>query len=140
MSSIGLVNKSNFASGSMFVPGDFGSNRNASSVCFKMNPIQATLGFCEGIIDDAEMEDQQDSAGGVNQSSMKDTNMQMFQNDSIEALKDKSIPKFQIAPQFEGVSLGKQTDFRDPYGQKKEETRPNPSKLENDDQNSELSV
>ena len=86
------------------------------------------------------MEDQQDSTGGVMQSSMKATNMQMFQNDSIEALKDKTIPKFQVPPQFEGASHGNQTDFRDPFGQKKEETRPNPSKLENEDQNSELSV
>lgn len=71
---------------------------------------------------------------------MKDTNMQMFQNDSIEALKDKTIPKFKIPPQFEGAILGNQTDFRDPFGQKKENTRPNPSKLEIDDQNSEFSV
>lgn len=89
MSSIGIVNKSNFASGSMFVPGDFGSQRNASSVCFKMNPIQTAPGFCEGIIDDQEMED-------MNQSSAKPQNTKVFSGDSIEALKEKTTNRFQI--------------------------------------------
>ena len=59
MSSIGIIDKSNFVSGSMFVPGDFGSVRNASSMVFKMNPIQTAPNFCDGIIDDQEMEDLQ---------------------------------------------------------------------------------
>jgi hypothetical protein len=44
---------------SMFVAGDFGSQRGANSVMFKMNPIQTAPGFCEGIIDDEEMVDHQ---------------------------------------------------------------------------------
>lgn len=66
---------------------------------FKMNPIATAPGFCEGIIDDEEMVDQQilvsDNTG--KQSSMKMKNGTMFSGDSIGALQESLNPqKFKI--------------------------------------------